>query len=394
MNERQLDIPIIFKPLFNPHRYKIFYGGRGGAKSRSFAAALVHMGALKPLQILCTREYQQSIAESVKKLLEDAVKRLGYDDFYVSTANEIRGANGTRFQFMGLKHDPQKIKGAEGINICWVEEGETVSEDSWTYLIPTIREPGSEIWCSFNPRLAKSPVWQRFIVSSYKHPDCYTKLVNHPDNPFFPEVLRLEMEYDKARDYDRYLHVWMGQIIKISKATVFHGHWTEEAFEAPEGTRFYQGADWGFSKDPSVLVRCYLNVAKTKLYIDYEAWGIGVDYPELPALFSKVPNAKRTRTRADNARPDTISYMKKKGFNIIKAKKGKGSLEDGVERLKGWEIIVHPRCKYTISDLSLYRYKVDPKTKEVLPILVDANNDVIDSLRYATEKVGKRGVLI
>jgi phage terminase large subunit len=343
---------------------------------------------------LCTREYQQSVAESCKKLLEDAITRMGYDDFYVSVANEIRGANGTRFRFLGLKHDPQKIKGAEGINICWIEEGETVSEDSLGYLIPTIREPGSEIWISFNPRLEKAPVWQRFIVPKKKPPDCFTKLVNYYDNPFFPDVLRQEMEYDKERNYDLYLHRWEGRILKISKATVFHDHWVEEAFEAPKDVRFYQGADWGFSKDPSVLVRCYLNEAKTKLYIDYEAWGIGVDYPELPILFSKVPDAKKTRTRADSARPDTISYMRKQGFNITKARKGKGSIEDGVERLKGWEIVVHPRCKHTISDLSFYKYKVDPKTKEILPILVDKNNDVIDSLRYATEDTGKRGVLI
>jgi len=163
-------------------------------------------------------------------------------------------------------------------------------------------------------------------------------------------------------------------------------NWTVEEFERPEGTVHRLGADWGFSVDPSVLVRC--SVDGRRLYVDYEAYMIGCEIDMLPDLFDRVPESRKWFITADSARPETISYMRNHGFpKINSATKGAGSVEDGIEFLKSYDIVVHPRCKHLIDELTLYSYKTDPLTGEVLPILADKNNHVIDSLRYACEAI-------
>ena len=156
--------PEAFEELFQPHRYKVFYGGRGGGKSRAFASALLIEGRRRPIRCLCAREVQNSIRDSVKRLLDDEIQRLGMEDFYTSTDSEIRGRNGSLFIFSGLRTSPEKIKSYEGLTHCWIEEAETVSEKSLDLLIPTMRTHGSEMWISFNPNRVHAPVWQRFIV--------------------------------------------------------------------------------------------------------------------------------------------------------------------------------------------------------------------------------------
>lgn len=213
-------IPAAFKGLFEPHRYKVFYGGRGGAKSRSFARALLIMGTQRPCRVLCAREIQNSIRDSVKRLLDDEVERLGLQSFYTSTDVEIRGRNGTLFIFSGLHSSPEKIKSFEALTHCWVEEAETVSERSLDLLTPTMRAPGSEIWFSFNPDRIHSPVWQRFVVKQ-PPPDSLVKKVGWRDNPWFPEELRKEMEHCKAVDPEKYEHVWEGEPKLIAEGSYY-----------------------------------------------------------------------------------------------------------------------------------------------------------------------------
>jgi phage terminase large subunit len=375
----QVTIPTAYEELFRPHRYKVYYGGRGAGKSTVFAIALLLMGYDRKLRILCTREIQRSISDSVHKLLSEQIDALGLSGFYAITRDAIRGANGTEFIFKGLHANSQEIKSTEGIDICWIEEAMSVSEESWAVLIPTVRKEGSEIWVSFNPSSEHDPVYKRFVLNQAQ--DAYVRKVNYDENPYFPETLRKEMEWLKARDYPEYLHIWEGELKKQSNALIFKDRFSVDTFETPNNARFYLGADWGFATDPSTLIRSYMD-GRT-IYIDHEAWGVGVDIDETPALFDIVPAARDWPIYADCARPETISYMAKHGFRCKPAPKWQGSIEDGIAWLRAHDIVIHSRCKHLIDEFNRYSYKTDKITGDILPIIVDKYNHGIDALRYA-----------
>jgi phage terminase large subunit len=306
---------------------------------------------------------------------------MGLSWFYTVTRESIRGANGTEFIFKGLRSNSQEIKSTEGVDICWVEEAMGVSSDSWEFLIPTIRKDGSEIWVTFNPSEEKDPVYQIFLVNGAA--DAFVRKVNYSENPHFPDTLRKEMEWTKARDYQAYLHIWEGEVKRHSNALVFGNYFKVEEFETPARARFYQGADWGFAADPSTLIRSFID--GKLLYIDREAWGVGVEIDKTPALFDTIDTARTWPIKADSARPETISYMRRQGFKISAAKKWQGSVEDGIEYLKSYDIIIHPRCKHTIDEFNHYSYKIDRQTGDILPVIVDAWNHCIDALRYSQD---------
>lgn len=385
-----LEFPEKFQPLFRPFRYKVFFGGRGGAKSWCFARALLILGAQSKLRILCAREFQNSIADSVHKLLSEQITQMGLSYFYTIQQTAIKGYNGTEFLFKGLRRSVQEIKSTEGIDICWVEEAQAVSNESWEILIPTIRKPGSEIWISFNPGEEEDPTWKRFIVN--RPPLSAVEFVNYWDNPWFPEVLRKEMEYLRKVDYEAYQHVWEGVPKKISDAVIFKGKYSIEPFNEPADIdRYYYGVDWGFAVDPTVMIRAY--IWDNRLFITHDSRGIGVDFDQIPALFDQVPDSRYWLIYADNARPETISYIKQKGFKISAADKWPGSVEDGIAFLRKFDkIIIHPRAKDGIgTEARLYKYKQDPNTQEILPVVVDQHNHGWDALRYALGKEILRG---
>lgn len=202
------DLPEDFAFLFEPHRYKVAKGGRGSAKSWAFATALVLRSLQKKTRILCAREIQHTIRDSVHRLLSEQIDRLGLRPYFDITEHSIAGQNGSDFIFRGLFRNVDSIKSLEGVDICWVEEAQNVSKESWDYLIPTIRNDGSEIWITFNPKFEDDETNQRFAVNP---PDtAIVRHVNFDKNPWFPEVLRKEMEQDKARDFRSYEHVWLG----------------------------------------------------------------------------------------------------------------------------------------------------------------------------------------
>ena len=202
--------PVKLECLFQPEksRYRILYGGRGGAKSWGVARALLIKGAQRSLRILCAREFQTSIKDSVHKLLCDQIIDLGLEGFYEITQASIRGKNGTEFAFVGLKNNVANVKSYEGVDICWVEEAQTTSRLSWNILIPTIRKEGSEIWVTFNPELETDETYQRFVL----HPpeNAIVQKINWSDNPWFPETLMLEKNALKMRDIEAYNTVWEG----------------------------------------------------------------------------------------------------------------------------------------------------------------------------------------
>lgn len=211
--------PIKLEGLFKPSRYKVLQGGRGGAKSWGIARALLIKGAKDQMRILCAREFMTSMKDSVHKLLSDQIQALGLTGFYEITQASIRGANGTEFAFVGLKNNVANVKSYEGVDICWVEEAQTVSRLSWNVLIPTIRKEKSEIWVSFNPELETDETYQRFVANPPE--DCISIKINWSDNPWFPEVLRLEKDSLKARDIEAYNQVWEGLCRKSVDGAIF-----------------------------------------------------------------------------------------------------------------------------------------------------------------------------
>lgn len=204
-----LKIPEAYSDLFNPHRYKAYYGGRGAGKSWAVADALLTLGMQKPLRILCARELQISIADSVHRLLSDRIEELNIDGFYNITQKSIVGVNGTTFLFKGLKHNYREIKSTEGVDICWVEEAENVSNRSWEVLKPTIRKEESEIWVTFNTKNVTDATYNQFVINTPKN--SVVKKVSWRDNPFFPEVLDIERVDMMTRDKEAYDHIWEGE---------------------------------------------------------------------------------------------------------------------------------------------------------------------------------------
>ena len=352
----------------------------------NIARALVVKACERPLRILCCREVQNTIRDSVHKLISDQIEELGLSPWFTVTQATIRGVNGSEFIFKGLRFDPQGIKSTEGIDLCWVEEGQTVSEDSWAILIPTIRKAGSEIWVTWNPLDEDSPTYKRFVTNP--PPDCISVEVNYDQNPYFPDVLRQEMEHLKATDYAAYEHVWLGKPLTMTDAVIFAGKYTVESFPDDlwrKADRLFFGADFGFAKDPSTLIRSFM--LDDCLYIEYEAYGVGIELTQMRQFYLSVPGADKWPIKADSARPETISYLKKEmGFNISGAEKWQGSVEDGIAHLKGFKrIIIHERCRHMADEARLYRYKVDKRTNEILPVIEDANNHCWDAVRYSLD---------
>jgi phage terminase large subunit len=381
---QRIKIPDPFRDLLRPARYKVYYGGRGSAKSWSFATVLLAIAAHRPLRILCGREIQLSIADSVKRLLDDRIDALDLSGFYTSTNNEIVGANGSVFLFAGLKHNVTKIKSVEGVDVAWLEEGDRISRESLDILIPTIRKPGSEIWITFNPNEPTDPVYGDFVLADPPRTNAIVRKVNYEDNPFFPEVLREEMEWDRAHDNAKYLHVWEGRTRQRPDSLVMR-NWRVEEFETPPNVMFLFGTDWGFSIDPTCLVRLWVDEDARRIYIDHEAWKVHCEIEDLPALFDTVPGSRDWLITADSQRPDTISYMQGQGFQIWPAKKGAGSVQDGIEFVNSYETLIHPRCKHTIDEFCSYRFKTNPQTDQITPLIEDKNNHTVDAVRYGLE---------
>ncbi|MDX8400929.1 MAG: PBSX family phage terminase large subunit [Gallionellaceae bacterium] len=380
-----IDTAPVYAPLLQKSRYKGAYGGRGSAKSHFFAELLIEECVSRRIKAVCIREIQKSLAQSVKSLLELKIESMGIGKLFKVQDAKITCKNGSIIIFQGMQdHTADSIKSLEGFDIAWVEEAQSLSQRSLDLLRPTIRKPGSELWFSWNPENKDDPI-DEFLRCDNPPPDSIVVKANYRDNPWLPDVLKAEIEYDRNRDPDKYAHVWLGKYISHSSSRVFR-NWSVDKFTAPRGSEFRFGADWGFSNDPSVLVRGF--VSGRTLYIDHEAYLVGCEINQLPDLFDTVPESNKWFITADSARPETISYMQKHGFPRMKsAKKGSGSIVEGVEFIRAHDVVIHPRCVHTIDEFTLYSYKTDKRTGEVTNLLEDKNNHVIDSIRYLLEGV-------
>lgn len=419
-----LQIPTarVFVPLLKPARYKGADGGRGSGKTSFFAGNMIEECIAVPgTRAVCIREVQKTLAHSSKLALEDSISKYGLADSFDCKKSHIVTPGGGEIIFTGMQNfTAENIKSLEGFRIAWVEEAHTLSQRSLDLLRPTIRmdavpdlHHGGELWFSWNGRNESDPV-DAFFKGDEAPPDSVMVTANWRDNPWFPAVLEKERQWDQRRDPDKYQHIWEGGYLKRSAASVFT-NWKVEEFETPSDAYFYGGADWGFSIDPSVLVRCFIQ--ERTLYVDHEAYAVGCDIDFTPFLFAGmedrevnnlnavalkklmatgtrypgVPKCREFEISADSARPETISYMKKHGFQkIVPSIKGAGSLEDGVEFLKGFDIVVHPRCRHVIDELTFYRWKIDKDTEAITNVLEDKKNHTIDALRYAIEKLRRK----
>lgn len=396
----KVEVPEAFLGLYEPHRYKVFYGGRGGGKSHQFADALVILSRKKKLLILCARELQNSIADSVHALLENKINQRGFlNEFNILKSEIIHRHSGSRFIFKGIRHNTQEIKSTEGVDICWVEEAATITQDSLDILIPTIRKPGSEIWASFNPENETDPIYDRFIKKATP-PDSIVRKVGWQDNPWFPDVLDRERLWLLQQDQDAYAWIWEGECRKLSENLIYKNvviepfDSPEEGFANGENTRIFFGLDWGFSADPTAGVRAF--VFEGALYIDHEAYGHEIALDDLAKFIrDNLPGLDGRRAFGDNSRPETIDYLGRRGIPVKPCTKKKGSIEDGIAYLQGFKkIVVHPRCEHTAQEFRLYKYHVHKTLEEVTRKPEDKNNHCMDALRYAFDtEINGRGLI-
>lgn len=393
----RIEIPPKLVPMFAAPRgsiqYRNAYGGRGSGKSYNFALMAAVFGYAEPLRVLATREFQVSIRESFHAELRAAIEDHPWlADHYQIGVEYIRGKNGTEFFFRGLRQSIHAIRSMAGIDLTIVEEAEDVPEQSWIQLEPTIfRQPGSELWSIWNPRVDGSPVDKRMR----KDPpaNAITVEMNWNDNPFFPEGLnKLRLRDQKTLDPNTYAHIWDGEYLINSDAQVFSGKWRIEPFEVkPSWDGPYQGGDFGYAQDPTAATRCYIH--GDILYISDEAGAKKLEL-DLTAAFirERILDFDKYVTRWDSASPGSIAMVKRYGLpRSIAVDKWSGAIEDGIRFLRSFrEIVIHPRCQHTIKEFRLYSYKVDRLSGDILPVVVDANNHFIDSLRYSITPLIKR----
>lgn len=390
---KELKLPAIFAPLVEPKRWKIAKGGRGSGKSQFFGTyAVARMVERPSFRIVCVREIQNSIKDSVKQLIEDKIAEMGFNAFFTITDQEIRGRNGSLAIFRGLQnHTAASIKSLEGFDAAWIEEAQTISQSSLDILTPTIRKPGSELWASYNPVSETDPI---DVLARSLPPELATVITaNWTDNPFFPAVLLADLEHDRASNPDKYLHVWQGHYRSLSEARIFR-NWRIGEVTVPERAVWRIGVDFGFAVDPTAAIRCAL-IGDRTLYVDNEVYEVNTPTEALPTLLNRIPEAARWNSTADSARPETIDYLRRHGFpKMHGARKGKGSVEDGISFIQGLDLVVNPRCVNLIRELGAYAYRTDKRTSEILPDPEDANNHGIDALRYACERLHRKGRLV
>lgn len=395
--DQTVDLPIPSKlvPVFAKEgvRYRGSHGGRGSAKTRTFAmmsAVRAYQAAEQGISgvILCGREFMNSLEESSMEEVKQAIRSVPWLNAYFDIGEKyIRTkCRKVSYVFCGLRHNLDSIKSKARILLAWVDEAESVSDLAWKKLRPTVRESGSEIWVTWNPEKDGSATDKRFRKKPPKNSIIVE--MNYSDNPWFPDVLEEERLDDlDSLEYADYAWIWEGAYLENSDKQVLANKYVVQSFPDDlwkKADRLLFGADFGFAKDPNTLLRQF--ILDDCLYIEYEAYGIGVELDHMPAFYDKIPEVRKWPIKADSARPETISYLRRQGFNISAAKKWQGSVEDGITFLRGFkQIIIHPRCKETAKEARLYSYKTDRITGEVLPVIADANNHCWDASRYGLD---------
>ncbi len=396
MTTATIQLPPKLVPLFAPARgelrYRVAYGGRGSGKSFTFALMAAIWGYAEQLRILCTRELQVSIKESMHAEIKNAIESQPWLAAHYEVGEAfIRGKNGTEFIFRGLRHNISAVKSMAQIDLCIVEEAADVPQHSWQSLLPTIRAPKSEVWCVYNPKSPTDPVDVMFRQEP--PPRCAVVEINYSDNPWFPAELEEQRKHARRiMNPADYAWIWEGAYLENSDAQVLSGKWRVDDFEPQPGWDGpFFGVDWGFSRDATAGVKLWVH--DHNLYVEHEAYKVGLENDDIAKfMIERLPGIEKHTVRADSARPETISHVKRSGRDnsrpciplIEGVKKWPGSVEDGIAHLRSYnQIIIHPRCTHYQEEARKYSYKVDRLTGDILPTVVDANNHMMDATRYA-----------
>lgn len=384
-----------FLRLFEPAQYKAFFGGRGSGKSHAVATALVIIAARSTKRIVCARQYQNSLRDSSKELIEIKIRELGLEDQFLILEREIiHKVTQSRFTFIGLDRNPGSTKSLEGADICWVEEAGTINAKSMEILIPTIRKRGSEIWWTWNPEQNDDPVDEFFRGKGDPKftppPKSIIVRVGIEDNPWFFQTSMPDAMWHMANGNPaRYRHVWLGDYDDSFETKIF----SNIVFGRMEILPYMQpryGMDFGFGSDPSFLVKCYVNNKTRQIYISKTVSG---NFPlrDLPSAMETVVANRDVRITGDSSQPGTIDHLNSEGFNMVGSIKGPGSVKAGINWLQGYQIIIDPNCEDMREEARLYSWQVDRRTNKRLNVPVDAHNHGWDALRYACEDAMTEG---
>lgn len=391
---REIQVAECFQLLYQKSRYKNLYGGRGGGKSHAVAEYLILRALTEPILVMCGREYQNSINDSVHKLLVNKIEQHNLGDYYEIKKNTIESVNGSQFIFKGLANGIQGIKSIEGVDVFWGEEAQTFSQNSLDILIPTIRKPGSELIFTWNPEYEDDPIYKLLVTNKPKN--CLSAFITYRDNPWFPDVLEQEREDCLRTDPDKHAWVWEGQFKTVSAAQIlWHKVRVDNVSPTPEESLLH-GMDFGFSVDPNAFARCWqrFNDDGTKdLCIDYCFMKKQIPFDAYKPWISHVPgfsekeiflNGGTPVIQGDSARPETIAHIANMDIDIVGVPKWSGSVEDGIDWIKSHDrILIHPRCVDLITEARHYSYVVDKKTLMPTTKIEDKHNHGWDAIRYA-----------
>lgn len=398
VSEQLADFPEKLRPLFEPKRYKVLHGGRGGSKSWGVARALLIQGAATQLRILCAREVQRSMKDSVHRLLCDQIKQLGLEGFYETLETEIRGKNGTLFIFSGLaSHTVDSIKSYEGVDKVWCEEAHGISKKSWDTLIPTIRKAGSEIWMTMNPDMDTDETYVRFVA--YPSPDAVVIEVNWRDNPWFPDVLEQERLKAKARSPDDYEHIWEGKPRRVAEGAIYR-HEIEAVYRdkrvcpVPYDPILPVHTVWDLGWNDAMTIGFVQRGTRDLRLIDYiedsnrtldwyvaeiekRPWRWGTDF---------LPHDGRTRNFQTGKSTEELLSAMGRSVTVLEAT----SVEEGIKAAR----MLWPACYFDATKtvrllecLKRYRRQVNQTTNEPMGPLHDEYSHGADMFRYIGQAV-------
>lgn len=368
------------------YEHYAFFGGRGGAKSHSIAEAVVGLSCQREERVVCGRQFQNSIKDSVRELLLQKVQKMGMAAYFTVTETElINVATKSRFSFTGMDRNPDSVKSLEGATIFWGEEAQTFTRRSVEIILPTIRSGRARFVWGWNPRFRTDIIDDMFRGKA--PPDkAYVKQVSWRDNPYFYQTrMPSEMARSLKANPKRHTHIWEGGYDENPDAAIFT-NWRIGRVDVPDKCIPRFGMDFGFSADPNFVVKLYVIEELGVIYIAQESCGYHVPNRDIPAMLDEFHGIRNYPITADSARPETIEYLQSKGFNIYGARKGPGSIKNGITWLQGYDVVISPDCPILAEEFRTYTWKLDPNGKP-LPMPAEHQQDHgIDAVRYAVEE--------
>lgn len=393
-----LTLPEVLAPLYEPRRYKVLHGGRGGGKSHGVAQVLLDLAARQQLRVLCAREVQKSMRDSVHRLLKDYIAKLGLGSFFEVLDTEIRGVNGSLFLFAGLQaHTVDSIKSFEGVDIVWVEEAHSVSKKSWDVLIPTIRKEGSEIWLTLNPDMETDETYQRFIATP--SPDTWVSEVGWRDNPWFPEVLNDErLKAKRSMLSEDYAHIWEGKARRVAAGAIYrheieHLYADNRAAAVPYDPRIPVHTVWDLGWNDSMTIAMVQVGPQDVRIIDYIEDSHRT-YDWYVAQLEKRPYRWGTdylphdgKTKNAQTGKSTEVVLRELGRRTVRCLPALG-VEEGIKSAR----MLFPRCYFDqhktarlLECLKRYQRQVNSSTGEAMGPLHDEYSHGADCFRYVAQ---------